>query len=119
MSDEKEISPDEINVRLNFRIPPRMPSVYAHHMLVQSGEFEVVLSFFEITPPIITEKLPESERLKILQEAGVVAECVARITIAKDRFPAFANALQDVMKQDTAPEELEKHADNTSDNSKG
>jgi len=118
MPDQKEETPDSIQVKLNFRIPPRMPTVYAHHMLVQQGEFEVVLSFFEVTPPIIIEQIADTDRLKFLQETGLVAECVARVTIAKDRFPGFAQALQQIVSQITTPRESQDDANNTRDNPK-
>lgn len=118
MADEKETESDEVQVRLNFRIPPRMPSVYAHHMLLQQGEFEIILSFFEVIPPMITEKLPEADRLKFLQEVGVTAECVARVIIAKDRFPGFAAALQQLVDQIGTPERPQDDANNTRDNPK-
>jgi hypothetical protein len=114
MADEEEKA-EPVQVKLNFRIPPRMPSVYAHHMLVQPGEFEVVLSFFEVVAPIVVEKL-EPEQLKALQDAGVVAECVAKVTIAKDRFRLFTDALQEVAERLTPVKGTQANADNTRDN---
>jgi hypothetical protein len=116
MPDEKDETPESIEVKLNFRIPPRMPTVYAHHMLVQQGEFEVILSFFEVTPPILVEQIAEADRIKFLQETGLIAECVARVTIAKDRFPGFAQALQQIMGQITTPKGPQDDANNTRDN---
>lgn len=93
MANEKPTAGEEIQVKLNLRIPPRMPSVYAHHMFIQPGENEIILSFFEIIPPLVLPGEAE-ERLKHIQETGVVAECVARITVAIDKLPIFANAMQ-------------------------
>jgi hypothetical protein len=113
MPDENDPKADEIQVKLNFRIPPRMPSVYAHHMYIQQGQNEVVISFFEVVPPVMTEQATE-DRLKTLQEIGVVAECVARVTVAKESFPAFAKAMQQVANQISTPEVQEtQDADNT------
>lgn len=113
MSDEAEKS-DPVQVRLNFRVPPRMPSVYAHHMLVQPGEFEVVLSFFEVVAPIVVEKM-DPEQLKALQDAGVVAECVAKVTIAKDRFRLFTEALREAAERFTPDEGTHGDANDTRD----
>src|SRR5882724_2969231 len=99
MADEEQISDlpkdkDREAVTLNFRIPPRMPSVYAHHMTVQPGECEILLSFFEIIPPLILgDPQVALERIK---DSGVTAECVARVTIAKDRFGLFAESMHDI-----------------------
>lgn len=119
MPDANEPQSDEIRVKLSFRIPPRMPSVYAHHMSIQQGENEVLLSFFEVVPPGTTEQEAE-ERLKNLQEIGIIAECVAKVTIAKDAFPRFANAMGQVAKQIAILEVQEaqetQDADDTQDN---
>lgn len=99
--------PDEINLKLNFRVPARMPGLYAHHMLVQPGEQEVTISFFELIPPLFQGD--NAEQLKKLQEVGLVAECVARIIVSRNRFPSFAVALQQVVQQISSdlPEETE------------
>lgn len=115
MPDEKKLGADEAQVKVNFRILPRMPSVYAHHLLIQPGSNEVTLSFFEVIPPIFTDQ-PTEERLKLVQETGITAECVARITIAKDTFAGFAKAMQQVVEQITAQETQD--ANNTRDNPK-
>jgi hypothetical protein len=96
MSKESEASPDTLKVKVNFRIGGRMPSVYAHHMLVQPGENEVILSFYElILPPFAGQ--PSDEQLKAIEENGLVADCVARVTIAKNKFPGFAAAMQQIV----------------------
>ncbi len=95
MPDNQEPPPDSVQVKLSFRVPQRMPSLYAHHMMIQPGEHEVLLSFFEIVPPAVS--FENEEQLKKLQDVGVSAECVARITIAKDRFPGFVKAMKDIL----------------------
>jgi hypothetical protein len=95
MADDKEPTPDSVDVKVSFRVPQRMPTVYAHHMMVQPGEYEVLLSFFEVIPP--PSFAPDEDALKKLQEIGVVADCVARVTIANDRFPGFVKAMADIL----------------------
>lgn len=90
---ESTQSSESMNIKVNFRIG-RMPSVYAHHMLIQPGEQEVVISFFEITPPFVLGD--DEDQLKHLQETGVMADCVARITVSRGRFAGFANAMQEI-----------------------
>jgi hypothetical protein len=116
MPDEKE----PIEVKLTFRVPQRMPTVYAHHMMVQPGEHEVLLSFFEVIPP--PNFAQDEGQLKKLKEIGIVAECVARITIAKDRFPSFAKAMHDILKAVETPsseEMTQTDANNKTDNPEG
>jgi hypothetical protein len=116
MAEEKhdDVSPDAMPVKVNFRILGRMPSVYAHHMSIQPGESEVVLSFFEVIPPPIFP--PDETALKQLSEAGVVAECVARVTIANNRFSNFVKAFQQYMVDDRPNEEAKNNADTSRDN---
>lgn len=70
-----------------------MPSVYATNLVIQPGEFEVIVSFFEIQPPLFFGS-DQKANLDALKKTGVRADCVARITIAKDRFEGFANAMK-------------------------
>jgi len=91
-------NPDVETVRtevpLLFNIPIGMTSRYAHQMTVQGAENEVVLSFFEIIPPLLAGSA--EEQTATLQK-GVRAECVARITIAKARYPDFVKTMQDIL----------------------
>jgi hypothetical protein len=115
MPDEKELIPDSIQVKVSFRVPQRMPSLYAHHMMIQPGEHEVLLSFFEVLPP--PSFGPDEEAIKKIQEVGVVAECVARITIAKDRFPSFARAMHGILEAlEAQPDEGDTVQENADDN---
>jgi hypothetical protein len=95
---EQTTKTEDFQVKVGFRIPPRMPSVYAHHLLIQPGESEVIVSFFEIIPPLFINETLE-ERTERIKETGLVAECVARITVSIDKFPRFANAMMQVAEQ--------------------
>lgn len=121
MDNEKNTSADSIRVKLNFRVPSRMPTLYAHHMTIQPSENEVLLSFFEVIPPLTLGE-PE-DQIKALQETGVIAECVARITVAKNTFPDFTQAMQQTLSQMSSEpqgtEEGQNNADNSRNNQQG
>ncbi len=102
MVDEKTTPAPDVEVQMNFRIPGRMPGVYAHHMLVQPGPYEVTLSFFEVIPPVMLPGQSQEDNVKQLQETGLVAECVARVIIPNPRFAGFANAMQEIVTRITA-----------------
>lgn len=118
MSEKEEptSTPESANFKINFRIPGRMPSVYAHHMLIQPGEQEVLISFFELIPPVM---LGDNEaQLKLLQETGIAAECVSRITVAKSRFQGFAAAMQQIaslISSEVSEEKGQENADTSGD----
>lgn len=88
---------EDVQIPLRFNIPSGMTSRYAHHMLVQPGEHEVTLSFFEVFPPLLLGS-PEEQR-EILKKEGVKAECVARVTIAKARYFGFVKAWESIIEQ--------------------
>lgn len=83
-------------IPLRFEIPPGMVSRYAHHMLVQGGENEVTLSFFELILPLLVGT--PDEQMAIAKK-GVKAECVARIVIAKSRYADFVRAMTVAMEK--------------------
>jgi len=57
------------------------------------------MSFFEIKSPIIMADVPLDEQKRIVRE-GITAECVARITVARARYPDFLKAFMGVIKPD-------------------
>ena len=122
MSEKEEEladAPESVALKINFRIPGRMPSVYAHHLLVHPGENEVSISFFEVVPPVILGENQE-DQIKILQETGLTADCVARIIVSKARFPSFVNAMQQIVTVMTSQQPTEEtDADNSGDNQQG
>lgn len=69
-----------------------MPSVFATNLLIQQGEHEMILSFFEIQPPFLIGTADEN--LALLKKVGLRADCMARITISKERFEGFADAMK-------------------------
>lgn len=70
-----------------------MPSVYATNIVIQPLEHEVLVSFYEIQPPLLGGT-NEAENMAILQKIGIRADCVARVTVSKQRFEGFANAMK-------------------------
>jgi len=81
-SDSKQIT---LPVEWNFG---NIANKYATNMLIQAGENEFFLSFFEIAPPILFSSEDEN---KI---DSLKAECVARIIVSKDKMRAFVDAMQ-------------------------
>ena len=63
-------------------------SVYATNLIVQAGEGDMFIAFFEIRPPIV---FSEADREGI---TSVTAQCVARVVISPDRMQGFIDAMQ-------------------------
>jgi hypothetical protein len=81
---------EQISAPLNFRFPDGVTSRYATNLVVQRGEHEYTISFFEaIVPAIFSPETPPP--------AYVDANCVARIVVAASRFPDFVGVLQQAL----------------------
>jgi hypothetical protein len=101
LPESPEGTRQEIRANLVFSVPEHMSGRYAHQMVVQTMESEVILSFFEVIPPLL---LGTPEQQKELIEHGIKAECVARIIVPKNRLPDFVKAMSDVqVKLDLPP----------------
>ncbi len=87
-------SAEELRVKLLFRVPDGMSGRYAHEMTVQPLEHEIILSFFEIISPLMIGT-PEEQKETVSQ--GVRADCVARVIIARPRYPSFVKAMADIL----------------------
>lgn len=62
MSENAETQNENVGIPINFCILPRTPSLYGNRSLLQRGELgEVVITFFEVFPP-----LEDSAQLKTL-----------------------------------------------------
>ena len=62
-------------------------------MIVQPGQYEFIISFFEAQLPILMGD-PEENRTKLEQLGAIQAECVGRIIVAAEQMPAVITALQ-------------------------
>lgn len=103
---DENIAQMELNTFVRFEIPRGMHSKYAQHLIIQPGENEVTLSFFELVfPPLSGTPEMQAEVQRQMQEKGVPAECVARVAIPLRRFPAFARAMQGIVERITIPGE--------------
>jgi hypothetical protein len=65
-------------------------------MIVQHGENEFIISFFEAIPPVLLGT-PEDRKSTLEQMGSVRADCVARIIVAANKMPTFIKALQQNM----------------------
>jgi len=88
---------------------------FSDHMVVQRGQHEVHLSFFQVALPIILTGNQE-EKQKIGDEIDALpARCVARIVIPVGRLPEFVGALQaNLRRSQSSPK-----GDDTKANGKG
>ena len=82
-----------MSLPIDWHVSENIQSRYASNAFVQAGEQELILSFFETIPPILTGS-PEENRAKLLQLGAIRAECVARIIVSPELVPKLIQALQ-------------------------
>jgi hypothetical protein len=86
-----------------------VPSVYAQHMVVQVTADAVLMTFYEVVPPVFTTAPLTDEAIEELRKTGIRAECVARITVPYNSFPEFARVVAVTAAQlPDMPTELER-----------
>jgi hypothetical protein len=62
-------------------------------VLVQSGQFEIFISFFEAhVPPLLGQ--PEENKVKLERLGSIRAECVSKIIVSPEIVPTIISALQ-------------------------
>ena len=71
-----------------WNFPDDLLSGYATNMLVQAGEQELFISFFELQQPVL---LAPEDAAKL---ESVKAECIAKIIVTPERLTAFIEVLQ-------------------------
>ena len=75
-SGEAEI----IGLPIRHRVLEGQPLVFANSMVIQHTADEFILSFFQISPPVITGA-PADQRRQMEELEGIDAYCVARIVM--------------------------------------
>jgi len=80
--------PQERIIPMVWNFPDDLLSGYATNILVQTGEQELFISFFELQQPVVLA--PED----VAKIESVNAECIARIIVTPERLSKFIEALQ-------------------------
>lgn len=96
MSEEEEREQqqaDGITLPVHWHFPEGLISRYANNMLVQAGQFEFIISFFEMQIPILSGG-PEENKAILEKMASVQADCVGKIIIPRELVPELIKALQ-------------------------
>lgn len=79
--------------QLEWHVPEDIVRRYANNLLVQAGDHEVILSFFETTPPVLVGS-PEEIEQKVKEIKSVRSRCVASVIVSIEKMPVFLEAMQ-------------------------
>ncbi len=85
MSQAEQEEPTGISLQVDWYIPEGTQSHYANNVLVQAGQYEIIISFFETQLPILLGSPKENKRK--LEELGSVRADVVSYDLGK--IPTF------------------------------
>lgn len=83
----------KIQLPIDWHIPDSIQSRYVTNVLVQPGQYEIIISFFETQIPLLAGQ-PEENKAKLEQIGAIRAECVGRIIVVPEQVPGIISALQ-------------------------
>ncbi len=93
MSEAEQKEPEGIALHIDWHIPEGAQSRYANNVLVQAGQYEIIISFFEAQIPILLGQ-PEENRRKLEELGSIRAELVSRIVVSPEILPVMIKALE-------------------------
>ena len=93
MSEVEQEPSDGITLPIEWHVPDTVQNRYVHNVIVQPGNHEITLFFFETQiPPFVGP--PEANREYLLKQGSVRFECVSKMTVAPQLVPEIIKALQ-------------------------
>lgn len=110
MSEEyQEQEADGITLPVDWHFPEGLISRYANNVLVQQGQYEMIISFFEMQIPMLSGS-PEENKAILEKMDSIRAECVGKIIIPRELASGLINALQAELEKPRAiiPNQQEK-----------
>lgn len=82
-----------VSLPIDLHVSDTIHNQYIHNIIVQPGQHEITLFFFEAhIPPFIGS--PEENREYLLQKGSVRFECVSKLVVAPQLVPEIIKALQ-------------------------
>lgn len=93
--EEKQEPNFPLNLQIDWKVPENIVRRYATNMVVQTGENEIFVSFFETVPPLFIGS-PEEIEQQASKTKTIPANCVAAIVISPEKIPSFVDALQEI-----------------------
>lgn len=84
-------------IPIDWQVPEDLSVFFTNNMTIQHTGHEFILTFYQVTPPLLLGPLAE-QRLEQMEEVPAVA--VARVAVSAGRLPDFIKAMQ---------ENLERH----------
>lgn len=92
-TEQEQHQSDGITLPIDWHVPEGLHSQYANNVLVQSGRYEFIISFFEVQIPLLSGS-PEENKAKLQAMESIRADCVSKVVISPDLVQGLIDALQ-------------------------
>lgn len=91
---EQEEQPQQsIALPVEWHVPDNVQNRYVHNLIVQPGQHELTLFFFETQiPPFLGP--PEEYRDFLIKQGSIRSECVSKLTVSPDLASDIIKAIQ-------------------------
>lgn len=87
----------ELGIRVVWEVPSGFPTHYSTHVVVQHGEDDFTITFWDLRPPLLMGSLEEKQQqAQALKEIRPTA--LARIIVSPHRMRQFTQVMQDNLK---------------------
>jgi len=80
--------------QIDWHVPEELVPRYATNIVVQASEFDFLISFFAISPPILFDPPAADSPLPTVR-----ADCVARVIVPRGKMPEFIKVFQESFEQ--------------------
>ncbi len=92
--EQEDQSSQGVMLPIEWHVPDTIHNQYVHNVIVQPGQYEITLFFFETQIPPFAGP-PEANRDYLLKQGSVRFECVSKMTVAPQLVPQIIKALQE------------------------
>ena len=91
--EQEEQSTQGVVLPIDLHVPDTIHNQYVHNVIVQPGQNEITLFFFEThIPPYVGS--PQANKEYLLKMGPVRFECVNKLVVAPQLVPEIIKALQ-------------------------
>jgi hypothetical protein len=97
-TNQEDQETNSISLPVNWHFPENLQSRYANLFLAQTGQFEVIISFFEAQLPILLGQTEENKTI-LEQQGSIKAECVSKVVLSPEVIPTLITALQETLER--------------------
>ena len=107
LTEAVSVAVQELKLGFNAALADSVSPGYATNLAVQRTEYEYILSFFEVLPPLLIGT-PDAVMRQINGMEHAPTHCVARVIIARARIKEFADLLQRAVAEDSSLSSMEQ-----------